>query len=92
MARVPITRDQYFNLIQDSYGEKAFQGEYDVDNNLIYAAFALPGADTSKRVWQIKLLTYVSTNLTEVQWPLLNGVASTSYEFAWNDRATYTYQ
>lgn len=66
MSQVPIRRDQFFNLIQDTYGEKAFRGEYDGDDNLIYAGVALPGSDDAERVWQIKRLTYVSTNLTVI--------------------------
>lgn len=91
MPQVPVTRDQFFNLVQDTYGEKAFRGEYDGDDNLIYAAFALPGSDEGDRVWQLKKLAYTATNLTSVTWPELNGKASTSYSFAWDDRATYTY-
>ena len=91
MSQVPLRRDQFFNLIQDSYGEKAFRGQYDGDNNLIYAGFALPGSDEDERVWQLKKLTYVSTNLTVVDWPELDGDASTSYSFAWTDRASYTF-
>jgi len=90
MSQVPIQRDQFNNLIQDSYGDKAFRGEY-VDNNLVYAGFALPGSDEDARVWQIKNLTYDANNLIQVDWPELNSKANTSYSFAWTDRATYTY-
>lgn len=92
MSQVPVNRDQFHNIIQASYGDKAFRGEYDGSSNLIYAGFALPGSDPEDRVWQIKLLTYAGTDLTEITWPLLNGKASPSFSFAWDDRATYTYQ
>lgn len=86
-----LKRDNYHNLIPDSYDEKSFRGEYDVDNNLIYAGFAIEGSDTSLRIWQIKQLNYTAGNLTSVLWPELDGKASTSYNFAWDDRLSYTY-
>jgi len=91
MGQVKLRRDQDFNLIQDSYGWKAFRGEYDVNNNLIYAAFAIEGADESERVWQLKKLEYSGTNLISIIWPEIDGKASSAYSFAWVDRLTYTY-
>ena len=91
MSKIPIRRDQNWNLIQDTYGEKAFQGEYDVSDNLIYSGFALPVSDTSASVWQVRKLVYIGTNLTEVLWPEIDGKASTDYSFAYDDRATFTY-
>jgi hypothetical protein len=91
MSQVPIRRDQFFNLIQDTYGDKAFRGEYDGSNNLIYAGFALPGSSETDRVWQIKRLGYSGTNLVIVDWAELNGSSSTTYNFAWSDRAIYVY-
>jgi hypothetical protein len=90
MPQVGLRRDQNYNLVQQTYDEKAFRGEY-VANNLVYAAFALPGSDPQDRVWQLKKLTYTGTDLTAVTWPQLDGKASTDYAFAWDDRATYTY-
>ncbi len=91
MVAVKLKRDPDFNLVQSSYGDKSFRGEYDGSNNLIYAGFALPGSGEDERVWQIKFLTYSGTNLTEIEWPELDGKASTDYSFSWTDRATYTY-
>ncbi len=91
MVQVPITRDQYHNLVQGTYGEKAFKGEYDGSNNLIYSAFAVPGSSTGDKVWQIRKMTYSGTNLITVAWPQISGKASTAYSFEWDDRATYTY-
>ncbi len=91
MSQVEVSRDQFFNLIQDTYGDKSFRGEYDGSNNLIYAGFALPGSTEGVREWQIKKLAYTGTNLTSVKWPELSSKASTSYSFSWTDRATYTY-
>ena len=86
-----LQRDNYFNLIQDTYGDKSFRGEYDGSDNLIYAGFALPGAADGDRVWQIKKLAYTSDNLTSVKWPQISSKASTAYSFEWDERATYTY-
>lgn len=91
MPSVNLKRDNNHIIIPDSYDEKAFQGEYDGNNNLIYAGFAPVGSSTSVATWQIKKLTYTGTNLTSVTWPELNSKASTDYEFSWDDRATYTY-
>lgn len=85
-----LQRDNYYNVIQQSYDEKSFRGEYS-STNLIYAAFALPGSDEGDRVWQIKQLNYSGDNLVSVLWPEIDGKASTNYSFSWTDRATYTY-
>lgn len=66
MAAVPVQRDQFHNLAQATYDERAFLGEYDGSNNVIYAAFALPGSSASDRVWQLKKMTYSGTNLTSI--------------------------
>ncbi len=91
MAYPALRRDFNHIVIQATYEETAFQGEYDVNDNLIYSAQADPGSNPAVRVWQIRKLTYSGQNLTKIEWPQLNGVASTSYSFAWSDRATYTY-
>jgi len=91
MPQVPISRDQFFNLVQSTYGDRAFRAEYDGSNNLIYAGFALPGAADDEAVWQIKFLEYDGTNLVSITWPELDGKANASYSFVWDDRATYTY-
>ncbi len=91
MVQVPLKRDQNFIVIEGSYGDKSFRGEYDINDNLIYAGFALPGSSEGVRVWQIKKLAYSGDNLISVKWPEISGDASTSYSFSWTDRATYTY-
>lgn len=67
MPGVPLNRDQYHNLVQDSYGDREFRGEYDGSNNLIYAGFALPGSSEDALVWQLKQLNYDGTNLISVK-------------------------
>lgn len=86
-----LRRDNYGNVVQQSYDEKAFLGDYD-GANLIYAGFAVPGSSESDRVWQIKQLNYNTNNLVSVLWPQdANGKASTDYSFSWDDRTSYTY-
>lgn len=86
-----LQRDNYHNVIQDTYGEKSFRGEYDGSNNLIYAGVAMPGSAEGTLCWQIKLLAYTGTNLISVKWPQIDSKASTDYSFSWTSRATYTY-
>lgn len=84
--------DAQGRVIPDSFLDLAFQGEYS-GTNLIYKAFARPGASTGSAVWQISKLTYDgSNNLLTITWPEdANGKASNDYEFTWTARATYTY-
>ena len=86
-----LARDNFLNVLQQSYDEKEFRGEYDGSNNLIYAGFAIAGTSESVRAWQIKKLAYTGVNLVSVKWPELNSKSSTEYDFAWANRASYTY-
>lgn len=90
MPSPDLKRDNFGFVMQQTYDEKSFRGDYD-GNNLIYAGFAIEGADESVRSWQIKQLNYVSNNLVSVLWPQIDGKATTDYSFAWADRAAYTY-
>ncbi len=88
-----IKVDAQGNVIQDSYvGDMTFRGEYD-SSNLIYKGYARPGADENASVWQIAFITYDGdNNITSITWPQsTNGAASSEFNFAWADRATYTY-
>jgi hypothetical protein len=76
-----LQRDNYYNVIQQSYDDKSFRGEY-TGSNLIYAGFAIEGSDEGDRVWQIKQLNYTGDNLVSVLWPEINSKASTAYSFA----------
>lgn len=76
-----LQRDNYFNVISDTYDEKEFRGEYS-GSNLIYAGFAIVGSDEADRVWQIKKLEYSGANLISVKWPELNSRPSIGYDFA----------
>lgn len=86
-----LKRDNFFNVISDTYDEKSFRGEYDGSNNLIYAGFAIEGSSESERCWQIKQLNYTGVNLTSVLWPQYESKSTTDYVFSWTDRASYTY-
>ena len=91
MPSPALKRDSANNVIQESYGEQSFRGEYS-GTNLIYAGFAIEGAATSIAVWQIRKLTYDGGgNITSILWPVMNGEASTDYSFIWDSRASYTY-
>ena len=94
LANRPVGyKDAQSNLIPDSFGDEAFQGIYDDNNNLIYKGFARPGASTSASVWQIAQLNYDdSNNLINIMWPQNTyGKASNDYEFGWTSYASYTY-
>ncbi len=85
--------DNNYRLDPDSFNEESFRGDYDGNNNLIYKGLAKPGSSTALDVWQIAKLTYDGNdNLLSITWPEnANGVASSTYDFTWDDRVTYTY-
>jgi hypothetical protein len=84
--------DAQGRLIYDSVDDLAFRGEY-VGSNLIYKAFAHPGADEAAFVWQIAKISYDgSGNVLTVKWPQnALGNATNDYIFAWAGRAGLTY-
>lgn len=62
--------------------------DYDANSNLVYIGKAVVGTAKSAALWQIKKLTYnASSNLTDIAHA--NG--SETFEYVWNDRATYSY-
>ena len=94
-----LKKDAQGNVIQDSYvGDMTFRGAY-TGTNLIYKAYARPGADEGDLVWQICLIAYDgSNNITSIKWPKALqsipsalGFPSSEFIFSWTDRATYTY-
>lgn len=91
MVAPVICKDQFGNLVQATYGDKAFRAEYDGDNNMIYAGFAVVGSLDADPVWQIKQLNYTANNLISILWPQMNSQANKGYNFVWDDRADYTY-
>lgn len=89
----PILKlDANHNVIQDSFADRAFQGQY-TGTNLIYRGYARPGTATSVANWQIAKLTYDgSNNVTKIEWPQDGtGVGTSEYVFVWDSRAGYTY-
>lgn len=58
----------------------------------VYMGIAVPGADPSKPVWQIRRAHYSGANIDYWEWPQdANGRASNGYDFVWNSRVGYTY-
>jgi hypothetical protein len=53
----------------------------------VYVADAEAGSGKSDEKWRIKKLIYSGSNVTDIQW----AGGSTSFKFAWDDRATYSY-
>lgn len=93
LANRPLgLKDAQGNIIQRSYDDMAFRGEYS-GTNLIYKGFARQGASESALVWQIAKCAYDgSNNLTSITWPQdSNGHASNDFQFSWTNRASYTY-
>lgn len=43
-----LQRDNFHNVLQQTYDEKSFRGDYD-GNNLIFAGFAIEGSDETSR-------------------------------------------
>jgi hypothetical protein len=86
-----LKKDANDNVIQDSFADRAFQGEY-TGTNLIYRGYARPGTATSVSTWQIAKLAYDgANNVLSIKWPQSGGIASSEYIFKWDDRAGYTY-
>ena len=61
--------------------------EYDVDNNAIYVGRAEPGSGESELKWQIYKMTYVSGNMTALNWAQGND----NFNYSWTLRSSYTY-
>lgn len=62
--------------------------DYDGSGNQIYIGWTQPGSATSDTAWRIQKVTYNASNTpTDYQWPS----ASTSFNFVWDNRTTYTY-
>lgn len=82
-----LKRDAQGNVIQESYiGDMKFRGEY-TSNQLIYKGMARPGTDEGAAKWQIAMMTYDGTDITEINW----AEGSSEFNFVWDDRATYSY-
>ena len=70
----------------------AFRGQYDGNGNIIYKAYARPGAEESALVWQVCLITYSGDNPVSITWPQNQfGAATSEFNYSWADRASYTY-
>lgn len=65
----------------------AYRAAFDVDNQVIYEAWAPTGTAESATSWQLCRNTWSGGNMTETKWP--NG--SGEFGFAWSLRGDYTY-
>lgn len=84
-------RDRRELIVQDS--EVSVRSQNDANGNSVYYGRSKSGTATSESKWQIRFLEYDSNQgITSITWPEDDsGNASTDYEFAWDDRAGYTY-
>lgn len=92
--QIILKRDAQHNVLPESYyADMAFRAEYDGNGFMTYKGYARPGADEADLVWQLAFLTNDGDgNVTSITWPQgTNGAASSEFNFAWDDRASYTY-
>lgn len=84
-------KDRREFIVED--GEVALRAENDANGNPIYLGRAKVGTLTSEVKWQIRAIAYdANQGVTSVTWPQnAAGLASSNYEFEWDERATYTY-
>lgn len=82
-----LKQDAQGNVIQESYiGDMKFRGAYTA-NQLIYKGMARPGTDEGDDKWQIAMITYSGTDVTQIDW----AEGSSEFNYVWDDRATYVY-
>ena len=60
-------------------------------SNPQYVGAARVGSLTSAPVWQIFKMTYSAGNLVSITWPQINGVASSDFQFIFDNASSYTY-
>lgn len=74
-------------------GEVEIRAQNDGSGNVIYLGRAKVGVAESEEKWQLSFHVWDGNNaLTSRTWPENDeGNPSTEYEFAWDQRATYTY-
>ena len=84
-------RDRREYIVQDS--EVALQAQNDGNGNPVYLGRSKAGTATSESKWQIRFIVYdANQGVTSITWPENGeGIASSDYEFVWDDRASYTY-
>lgn len=61
-----------------------YRAEYDVDNQVIYEAWADPGTDEGSLAWCICKHTYTSNNLTKTEW-----AGNADFDKSYTNRAAY---
>jgi hypothetical protein len=78
-------------IVQDS--EVALRCENNASGSPIYVGRAKVGILDADTKWQICFIAYdINDGVTSVTWPEnSSGIASSSYEFVWDDRVGYTF-
>ena len=78
-------------IVQDS--EVALRAQNDASGSPVYLGRAKVGILDAEAKWQIAFIEYDSNEgVTSVTWPQnSDGIASSNYEFVWDDRVGYTY-
>ena len=61
-----------------------------VNNIPVYIGKSIPPTNTGSATWQIKKCTDDGTNITDIQWAS-GTVGYKSFNFVWDNRASYTY-
>ena len=84
-------KDRREFIVQDS--EVALRAENDANGNPIYIGRAKAGTLNGEVKWQIQFLEWDANNsITSVTWAEnSDGIASTNYEFEWDERASYNF-
>lgn len=85
------SRDRREFIVQDS--EVSIRIQNDASGNPIYIGRAKVGTAETASMWQIQFLEYDGNGFVDsITWPQDPfGNASSNYEFAWDQRAAYTY-
>jgi hypothetical protein len=86
-------KDAQGQLIPSTFDELAFRGDDTSGTTLTYKGWARIGSATSAAVWKIQKLTYdASGNILTITWPQTTaGIATSEYQFIWDNRASLTY-
>lgn len=83
-------RDRREFIVEDS--EVALRRENNGSGAVIYTGRAKVGTGTDEAKWQISLTQYDGNSaVASVTWPEVDGIASSDYQFVWDDRASYSF-
>lgn len=83
-------RDRREFIVQDS--EVAYRAQNNGNGDPIYVGRAKVGTTDAEAKWQIWFVEYDGNNAVDsITWPQVDGIASSDYQFVWDDRAAYTF-